>query len=89
MNAQAAAAAYMTCLLAQRISELGRQVHVVRIENPAVSADQAKHLQLDLATPAALSLLSQLGGQKAQEVMSRVSDTSDADGQFIRRIFSP
>jgi hypothetical protein len=89
LNVQAAATAYMTRLLAQRISELGRQVRVVRIENPAVSADQAKHLQLDLATPAALSLLSQLGGQKAQEVMSRVGDTSDADGQFIRRISSP
>lgn len=88
MNAQAAAAAYMSRLLAQRISELGRSVRYVRIENPVISAAQAQHLQLDLATPTALSLLSQLGSQKAQEVMSKACNQSDSEGQFIREIFT-
>jgi hypothetical protein len=88
MNAQASAAAYMANILAQRVTELGRAVRIVRIDNPPVSADQAKHLQLDLATPEALSLLSQLGSQVAQQVMSDAGNASKPDGQFVRKIFT-
>jgi hypothetical protein len=88
MNAQASAAACMATILAQRVTELGRSVRIVRIDNPPVSAEQAKHLQLDLATADALSLLAQLGSQKAQQVMSDAGDRSNPNGQFIRNIFT-
>src|SRR5439155_22607219 len=70
MNAQAAAARYMANLLSQRITELGRSVRVVRIEDPPISPDQARHLQLDLATPDSIQTLKQLGSTRAQAVMS-------------------
>lgn len=88
MNAQASGAAYMATILAQRVTELGRPIRIARIDNPPVSADQAKHLQLDLATADALSLLAQLGSQKAQQVMSDAGDPSNPQGQFVRRIFT-
>src|SRR6266496_6552273 len=81
MNAQAAAARYMADLLAQRITELGRSVRVVRIEDPLISADQARHLQLDLATPQSIQMLKQLGSARAQTIMSDSSNPHHSDGQ--------
>ena len=66
MNAQAASASFMTRLLCQRVSELGRKARVVRIENPPLSLAQSQHLGMDLATPRAIQLLKQLGVTKAQ-----------------------
>jgi uncharacterized protein len=88
MNAQAAAARYMANLLAQRITELGRTVRLIRIEDPPISADQARHLHLDLATPESIQTLKQLGSTRAQAVMSDSSNPHHSDGQFIKRIFS-
>lgn len=88
MNAQSAGAAYMGRLLAQRITELGRPVRIVRIEDPPISQEQAAYLQLDLATPEAIQLLKQLGSFRAQAVLSDVSNPRHRDGQLIRRIFT-
>ncbi len=88
MNAQAAAAHYIANLLSQRITELGRSVRVVRIDDPSISPDQARHLQLDLATPDSIQTLKQLGSTRAQAVMSDSSNPHYSDGQFIKRIFS-
>lgn len=88
MNAQAAAAGYMANLLSLRITELGRSVRVVRIDDPPISPDQARHLQLDLATPESIQMLKQLGSARAQAVMSDSSNPHHSDGQFIKRIFS-
>jgi uncharacterized protein len=88
MNAQAASASFMTRLLCQRVSELGRKARVVRIENPPVSIAQSQHLGMDLATPRAIQLLKQLGATKAQAVMSLCAEPDSADGQMISRIFT-
>jgi hypothetical protein len=88
MNAQSAGAEYMSCLLARRITELGRPVKIIRIDDPPISQEQAAYLQLDLATPEAIQLLKQLGSSRAQAVLSDVSDPHHQDGQLIRRIFT-
>jgi hypothetical protein len=88
MNAQAAASKYTTRHLARRITELGRTVRVVRIEDPYVGVEQSKHLGLDVATPEAISLLKQLGSNKAQMVMSQCADPHCDDGEIIRGIFN-
>jgi hypothetical protein len=88
MNTQSAGTDYMSRLLAQRITELGRNVTIVRIDDPRVSQEQAAHLQLDLATPEAIQLLKQLGSSRAQAVLSDASDPRHQDGQFIKRILT-
>jgi patatin-like phospholipase/acyl hydrolase len=88
MNAQAASASFMTRLLCQRISELGRPTRIVRIENPPVSLAQSKHLGMDLATPTAIQLLKQLGTRRAEDVMSLCADPASAEGRAICRTFT-
>jgi hypothetical protein len=88
MNAQSSGVECMSQLLAQRITELGRPVTIVRINDPPISQAQAAYLQLDLATPEAIQLLKQLGSSRAQAVLSDVSNPQHQDGQLIRRIFT-
>lgn len=88
MDAQASSMAYIAGHLAQRITELGRPVRVVRIANPPVSASHARHLGMDLATPEALQLLRQLGRTRAEEVMSICNDPHNGEGLLIRDIFT-
>jgi hypothetical protein len=88
MNASAAGMEYMADLLARRITALGRKVSVERIENPAVSTDQAKHLEMDLATEASMGLLKQLGSQRAEDLMREWGRPDSPRGQLIKQIFS-
>lgn len=88
MDAQSAGVSCMSQLLAQRITELGRPVNIVRITDPAISQEQAAHLQLDLATPETIQLLKQLGSSRAQAVLSSTSNPHNQDGQFIKRMFT-
>ena len=88
MNAQSAGVECMSKLLAQRLTQLGRQVTIVRIADPPISQEQAAHLQLDLATPEAIQLLKQLGSSRAQAVLGCTSNPQHQDGQFIKRMFT-
>ncbi len=88
MNAQAAASKYMAAHMARRITELGRPVRIVRIEDPYIGVAQSEHLGLDVATPEGLSLLKQLGSNKAQAVMSQCANPSGDNAEVICGIFN-
>ena len=61
MNTQAAASRNMAALLTQQLCRLGKDAKIVRCHESSSSAEQSQLLQLDAATPDAMSLMEQLG----------------------------
>lgn len=87
IEVQASGYHHMASRFAGHFGRLGYDIRYERIANPKVSADQSRHLRLDLATPDALDLLERLGSKTAQDVQSEC-ERGTALGTMVTSIFS-
>ena len=87
IEVQASGYHHMASRIAGYFRRLGFDIRYERIANPKVSADQSRHLRLDLATPNALDLLERLGSKTAQDVQSECAIGTSL-GAMVTSIFS-
>ena len=88
MNTQATASRNMAALLIQQLCRLGKEVKIVRCHESSPSAEQSQLLQLDAATPDAMSLMEQLGKTDGLETYRWCQPPETKEGEMLTAVFS-
>ena len=88
MDTQATASRNMAALLTQQLCRLGKEVKIVRCHESNPSAEQGRLLQLDSATPDAMSLMEQLGKIDGLETYRRCQPPETREGELLTAAFS-
>lgn len=87
MNAQATASQKMAALLTQQLCRLGKTVEIVRCHGSSPSAEQSQLLQMDAATPKAMSFMEQLGKTDGLETYRWCQPPVTKEGELLTAAF--
>lgn len=87
LDAQSSGYTFITRMLANHFTAAGRPCQVVRLPQTPPSAQQAKHLALDLADEKAQQVLSELAKQDADVAHSQFMASSGGEREVIEGIF--
>lgn len=87
LDAQSSGYTFMARMLANHFTKAGRPCRVIRLPQTPPSAQQAKHLALDLADNMAQQVLSELAKQDADMAHSKFMASGGGEHEVVEAIF--